>query len=71
VGLCKALGVPIDEAMACGDGDNDAQMLKAAGLGVAMANATSITLAAADEVSPLTYAEDAVADAVERHVLKG
>jgi len=69
VGLCEALGVPPEAAMACGDGDNDAEMLAAAGLGVAMANATPRTLAAADEVSPLTHAQDAVADAVERHVL--
>jgi hydroxymethylpyrimidine pyrophosphatase-like HAD family hydrolase len=55
--------------MACGDGDNDAEMLAAAGLGVAMANASAATRAAADEVSPLTNLEDAVADAVERHVL--
>lgn len=71
VGLCRALGIPIEEAMACGDGDNDAEMLAAAGLGVAMANASPRTLAAADEVSPLTNLEDAVADAVERHVLAG
>ncbi|MHC4252566.1 MAG: Cof-type HAD-IIB family hydrolase [Planctomycetota bacterium] len=69
VGLCEALGIPIEAAMACGDGDNDAEMLAAAGLGVAMANASPRTLAAADEVSPRTNLEDAVADAVERHVL--
>jgi len=69
VGLCEALGVPPEAAMACGDGDNDAEMLAAAGLGVAMANSTPRTLAAADEVSSLTNAQDAVADAVERHVL--
>lgn len=70
-GLCEALGVPVEEAMALGDGDNDAEMLAAAGLGVAMANASAKTLAAADEVSPLTNNQDAVADAVERHVLAG
>ncbi len=68
-GLCRALGIPVEQAMACGDGDNDAEMLAAAGLGVAMANARAATRAAADEVSPLTNLEDAVADAVERHVL--
>jgi hydroxymethylpyrimidine pyrophosphatase-like HAD family hydrolase len=68
-GLCEALGSPVAQAMACGDGDNDAEMLAAAGLGVAMANASAATRAAADEVSPLTNLEDAVADAVERHVL--
>lgn len=70
-GLCRALGIPLEQAMAVGDGDNDAEMLARAGLGVAMANATEKTRAAADEVSPLTNAEDGVADAVERHVLAG
>jgi len=69
VAMCEALGVPVEESMACGDGDNDAEMLAAAGIGVAMANASRKTVAAADEVSGLTCIQDAVADAVERHVL--
>ncbi len=56
--------------MALGDADNDAAMLAAAGIGVAMANASDLTRAAADVVSPLRYDEDAVADAVERYVLR-
>jgi len=67
--LCGALDIGLDEAMALGDADNDAAMLAAAGIGVAMANASDLTKAAADVVSPLRYDEDAVAEAVERYVL--
>jgi Cof subfamily protein (haloacid dehalogenase superfamily) len=70
-GLCEALGLPAAEAMALGDGDNDAEMLRAAGLGVAVANASDRTKAAADVVSRLRYDECAVADAVERYALMG
>ena len=37
--LCRALGFTAAEAVAFGDGSNDSEMLLAAGLGVAMANA--------------------------------
>ena len=37
--LGRMLGITREEIMACGDGDNDLEMLKAVGLGVAMGNA--------------------------------
>ena len=37
--LCKHLGVDLSEVVAFGDGENDAEMLEAVGLGVAMKNA--------------------------------
>lgn len=39
VELGHRLGIDRDEIMACGDGDNDLEMLKAVGFGVAMGNA--------------------------------
>ena len=50
--LCAALGIDPAAAVAFGDGSNDAEMLEAAGLGVAMANACGEVLAAADRVAP-------------------
>jgi len=67
--LAKRLGIEPADVMALGDGDNDAPMLRAAGLGVAMANATPLAKAAAREVSRLAHHECAVAEAIERHVL--
>ena len=49
--LCAALGIDPAASVAFGDGSNDAEMLEAAGLGVAMANACGEVLAAADRVA--------------------
>ncbi len=67
--LCRALGIAIAETMVFGDGDNDAPMLRTAGLGIAMANATPISKKSARVVSELTNDDCAVADAVERYVM--
>lgn len=66
--LCAHLGLDRSEVMALGDGSNDASMLEAAGLGVAMANADPVTLAAADWVAPSNDA-CGVARAIERFCL--
>ena len=64
------LGVPQAETMAVGDGMNDLPMLRWAGLGVAMGQAHADIRAAADVVTaPL--AEDGLAQAIERWVLRG
>ena len=49
--LCEALGISIEDAVAIGDGGNDADMLRAAGLSVAMKNASPNILAIADAVT--------------------
>jgi len=48
--LCALLGIAEDNCAAFGNGDNDADMLECAGLGVAVANATAGCRAAADLV---------------------
>ena len=47
--LADHLGVPVEETVAFGDSSNDIAMLKAAGDGVAVANARPECLAAADQ----------------------
>lgn len=49
--LCEHLGIPREESVAFGDGNNDASMLEAAGDGVAVANAVPETKAAADHLT--------------------
>ena len=49
--LCAALGIDAEETAALGDGSNDVELLRAAGLGVAMANADAAVKAAADAVT--------------------
>jgi Cof subfamily protein (haloacid dehalogenase superfamily) len=48
--LCDHLGIEVARSVAFGDEGNDEQLLRAAGDGVAMANATPEVLAAADHV---------------------
>lgn len=49
--LTEHLGIRREETVAFGDGTNDLAMLRAAGLGVAMANADPKVKAAADEIT--------------------
>ena len=48
--LCGLTGVPVQESIAVGDADNDLPMLRTAGLGIAMGNATEEVRAAAGAV---------------------
>ncbi|KDD77126.1 haloacid dehalogenase-like hydrolase [Helicosporidium sp. ATCC 50920] len=67
--LLDRLGISPENAMALGDGENDAEMLRTVGLGVAMANAVDPTLEAADAVT-LSNDANGVACAIRRYVLK-
>ncbi len=68
--LGKLLGIKREEIMACGDGDNDAVMLREVGFGVAMANAEDQVKAAADYITDSNDNEGA-AKAIEKFVLGG
>ena len=39
--LCDNLGISFDNVMAFGDGENDIEMLRECGIGIAMAKCTS------------------------------
>ena len=49
--ILKRYGIDLQDSMAFGDSENDVSMLKAAGIGVAMGNATAQAKAAADYVT--------------------
>lgn len=66
--LLDDLGITPEHVMALGDGENDIEMLKMAGIGVAMGNAAPPVKAAADAVVASNDA-DGVAEAVTRFVL--
>ncbi len=66
--LAAHLGLPAEQVMAFGDGENDVSMLRAAGLGVAMGNAGDEVKAAADLVT-LGNDEEGVAYSIEKYVL--
>lgn len=58
--VCESLGIKVSEAIAIGDGANDLEMIAAAGLGIAMANADDEVKAVSDRLAP-HHAEDGVA----------
>ena len=57
-------GIPLEESMAFGDGENDLSMLVHAGIGVAMGTASAEVKARADYAAP-SVDEDGVARALE------
>ncbi len=67
--LCEYIGLPIAQAIAIGDEGNDVEMLRAAGLGVAMGNAIDAAKAAAD-VTVADCDHDGVAEAIERFLME-
>lgn len=64
VAFAEHFGFDVAETMAFGDGGNDAAMLRAAGIGIAMGNACDEALAAGDYVTA-TVDEDGIRRALE------
>ncbi|HEY8489239.1 MAG TPA: HAD-IIB family hydrolase, partial [Thermaerobacter sp.] len=67
--LAAHLGIPREQVVAVGDNDNDCEMLRWAGLGVAMGNAHPDVKAVADYVTA-TNGEDGVARLIEEVLLR-
>ena len=63
--IAEHLGIGLDACIAFGDGANDATMLAAVGLGIAMGQGRDGAKAAAKRVSKWTNDEDAVACELE------
>lgn len=66
--LLKDLGVALENVMAIGDAENDIEMLKMVGLGVAVGNALDEVKAAANEVVS-SNDNNGVAEAIEKFIL--
>ncbi len=62
--LCQRNGCTLDQVMAIGDGNNDAEMLRGVGCGVAMANAAQSALDAANFIAP-DVSENGIVKALE------
>lgn len=67
--LAERLGIAQEDVMAIGDSYNDLEMIKYAGLGVAMGNARPEIQEQADIITA-SNEEDGVAEAIERYVLR-
>ena len=60
--VCDYFSVPLSDAYAAGDADNDISMIRAAGCGIAMANAAPEVRKAADIVTRLDNDKDGLAE---------
>lgn len=65
--LCRQLSIPIEKTIAVGDSDNDAEILKIAGLSVAMDNAFSPIKDLCD-VTVADNDHDGCAEAIEKYL---
>jgi len=67
--LAQHLDIPLQQVMALGDNNNDIEMLRAVGLGVAMGQASATVKEAAQAVTA-SNAEDGAAQAIENYALR-
>ena len=63
--VCDYYSVPLSDAYAAGDADNDISMIKAAGCGIAMANAAPKVQEAADIVTRLDNDKDGLVECMK------
>lgn len=68
--LAEHFGTKVENIVAFGDDSNDIEMLKAAGVGVAMKNARDTVKEIADYVSVYTNEENAIAHYIEDFILE-
>ncbi|MGL4109673.1 Cof-type HAD-IIB family hydrolase [Clostridium sp. LP20] len=66
--LANHLGIGKDEIVACGDAENDIDMIEFAGLGVAMENANDLVKSKADYIT-LSNENDGIADMINKKIL--
>jgi Cof subfamily protein (haloacid dehalogenase superfamily) len=64
--MCSALGIPLDECIAMGDGANDLEFLEMAGLGIAMQNGKEAAKKVADATMEWTNDQHGVMKTLQR-----
>ena len=65
--VCELLGIPIESSVAFGDEDNDLEMLRTAGVGVAMKNGTLAAKKSANIVT-LSVEEDGFSEYIKQYI---
>ncbi|KAJ3077376.1 hypothetical protein HDU98_000026 [Podochytrium sp. JEL0797] len=69
--LCEAVGIPMENTVAFGDGHNDFEFLETAELGVAMANGVEVLRNKADRITEFSNDEDGLAIELEGMLERG
>lgn len=67
--MCARLGISIENSIAVGDAENDLTMIRAAGVGVCMANGSESVKAIADYITIRDNNHDGIAEVVEKFLL--
>jgi len=67
----KKAGISLENVIAVGDSHNDISMIKKAGLGIAVANAEMEVKEIADYITEKSCDKDAIAEVIEKFILKG
>lgn len=67
--ICNLHEISLENVLAFGDADNDADMIKNVGIGVAMQNASQLTKSVANDITD-SNEEDGVAKYIEKYILK-
>jgi len=65
--VCGLLGIELQNSYAAGDEENDISMLKAAGTGIAMKNATEKVKKSADKITEFDNDCDGVAHIIDQY----
>lgn len=68
--ICEHLHIPVENAIAAGDGLNDISMIEAAGLGIAMCNGDPAVIRAADAVTAADNNHDGLAPFLQQPGVK-
>ena len=68
--LADYLKIPLSQVIAIGDNENDIPMIKSAGLGIAVKNAITPALESADYITTNTNDNNAVAEVIDKFILK-
>lgn len=67
--MCDHFNIPIADSVAAGDEENDLSMIEAAGVGVAMANATDQVKATADYITKRDNDHDGINEIIYKFIL--
>jgi hypothetical protein len=67
--MCEHFNIPIADSLAAGDEENDLTMIEAAGLGVAMSNATKTVKATADYITERDNDHDGISEIIYKFIL--
>ncbi|MBR5766099.1 MAG: HAD family hydrolase [Lachnospiraceae bacterium] len=67
--MCSHFDIPIADSVAVGDEENDNTMIEAAGIGVAMFNASDVTKAVADHITENDNDHDGFSEVIYKYIL--